>query len=84
VACYAVITRDAFVPSVTAEAAQQPLVAKAGMRYVPGDLANAKSWHGYDYVWTYKATPQVLSELARTATRVAGVADSGLWRLEQR
>ena len=84
VACYAAITRDAFVPSITAEAAQQPLVAKAGIRYVPGDLANAESWRGYDYVWTYKATAAVLSELESVATRVGGVADSGLWRLEGR
>ena len=84
VACYAVITRDAFVPSVTAEAAQQPLVEKDGMHYIPGDVGHAETWRGYDYVWTYKATPELLSELTRAATRVASAADTSLWRLERR
>ena len=84
VVCYAVLTRDAYVPTVTAEPSQQPLVRIGGLAYVDWTPGHGEVWRGYDYVWTYKAPRTLVSELGREAIPIATAAGSTLWRLQRR
>ena len=83
VPCYAVVARDAYVPTVHGIRGMQPIVDKhivAFRQWLPG---TALPWSGYDYVWTYKPPPDLTDILLRTATRATSVDDSTLWRINQ-
>jgi len=82
VPCYAVLTRDAYVPTMLAVRGQQPVVAKHDMpRYDwhsgTGDL------HEFDYVWTYDLPTEGAANLAKIADRIATANESALWRLRK-
>lgn len=81
VVCYAVISRDAYVPTTFAIKGQQPIIDKEMIPFhswVPG---GATPWAGYDYVWTYKPPAELLETLSRTATPIASADESTLWSL---
>jgi hypothetical protein len=81
VACYAVVSRDAYVPLTFAMKGQQPIVDKETIpfgRWAPGAVS---PWAGYDYVWTYKPPAQLVDDLSRTATPFASAEESTLWSL---
>ncbi len=80
-ACFAVVTRDAYVPTVSAMRAQQPIVQKAGLPFTPWAPGLANPWSGYDFVWTYKPPAELVIALSRAATPVARSGTSQLWRL---
>ena len=83
VPCYAVVARDAYVPTVHGIRGMQPIVDKhivASQGWVPG---RALPWIGYDYVWSYKPPPELMDILQRTATRTASIDESILWRVNQ-
>ena len=79
---FAVVTRDAYVAGLAATPSQQPIVQIGGLPYGPWKPGFPEAWRGYDYVWTYKATPELLAELRPEATLVASAVDSALWRLK--
>jgi len=81
---YAVVTRDAYVGGLTAVAYQQPLVRVGGPDFGTWNPGHPELWRSYDYVWTYKATPELISELRSEATLVASAFESALWRLDAR
>jgi hypothetical protein len=85
---YAVITRQAYVPSLFAIRGQQPLVWRTPPDYRQPDATgrNAERWMkllgDYEYVWTYAAPPSIKQELNAIAIPV-GVADNSvLWKLK--
>lgn len=82
VVCYAVITRDAYVPTVSAIPSQQPIVQRGGLPYAAWTPGSAEPWRGYDYVFTYKPPGGLVAELHRQATLVGRSGASGLWRLQ--
>lgn len=82
IACYAVLTSDAYVPSLLAIRGQQPVVARHDTphydwRSGTGDL------HEFDYVWTFDLPPQGAANLSKIADPVATVNESELWRLRR-
>ena len=80
VPCYAVLLRDAYVPTLLAIRGQQPVVAKHeepryDWRSGAGDLT------GFDYVWAYNLPRAGAANLAKIADEVRRVDESGLWKL---
>ncbi len=80
VACYAVITRDAFVPSVFALSGQQPLVLKGPH---PFHVWERKSFNPnqYEYMWAFKPPQELRNWLSSSASLIAQEGDSTLWKL---
>lgn len=80
VACYAVITRDAYVPSVFAISGQQPLMSKDPQ---PFHSWEEKSFRpkDYQYMWAYKPPPELQHWLKSSKTLVANEGASTLWKL---
>jgi hypothetical protein len=80
---YATITRDAYVPLVFAAKGQQPLIDRRSppwQRWTPqrGDVMR-----GFTHVWTYRAPPELIRQLERSAARIAQADGISLWRLTQ-
>lgn len=80
-ACYAVITRDAFVPSVFALTGQQPLVFKGLHRFHVWDKSNFNP-NEYGYMWAFEPPRELRDWLNRSAILVAKEGDSTLWKLQ--
>jgi hypothetical protein len=79
--CYAVISRDAYVPTTFAIKGQQPIVERGIDKFHYWAPGAGSPWAGYDYVWTYKPPAELVETLARTAIPIAGADDSTLWFL---
>jgi hypothetical protein len=81
VVCYAVISRDAYVPTTFAIEGQQPIVERSMIGFHGWKPGAVSPWAGYDYVWTYKPPAALVETLSRTANPVASADESTLWSL---
>ncbi|MFN7996841.1 MAG: hypothetical protein U0Q18_24720 [Bryobacteraceae bacterium] len=80
IVCYAVIAKDAYVPVVFAQRGQQPLIDN-DESYRVWSPQNS-TFDGYDYVWAYRPSLQLVYGLAKSGADVIGTyAESCLWRL---
>lgn len=80
VACYAVITRDAFVPSVFALRGQQPLILNGSHPFQVWDKKTFNP-NEYQYLWAFNPPQELRSWLDGAAILVSKDGDSTLWRL---
>jgi hypothetical protein len=78
-ACYAVMTRDAFVPTVFAQQGQQPLVMQPKYSYHVWD-EQGYATREYDYLWAYQPPPKLVQWLWRSKL-MDSYLDSSVWKL---
>jgi hypothetical protein len=76
---YAVIMRDAYVPTTFAFPGQQPLRSRVNHPYHDWQTGHEDVMCGYDFIWTYKAPDSLRRYLDTRAYRVAATDESVLW-----
>jgi hypothetical protein len=80
VVCYAVVFRNAYVPTVFAQRGQQPLVDTTRPAFRVWTPGRGDPMRGYEYVWTYNPPRELTAQLEHGATLIARSDESSLWR----